>query len=508
MADVDTGIYGNLTPPNPIDQLGKMTSINNAMAQNSLINTNAAVMGQQFRANRAMGPIMQQSVGQDGNVDYDKAVTLMAQNPDTAYLAPEFMMKAFQGKGLQLDNKLKQLDVMGKEQTFFGNTAASLLPKGAGMKRGDVADAMSTLYADMNAAGLGGDGLKDRLIGFMGQLKPDGQPLYDQMQGLAMRSSGAADSLNKVTGSFQVQDLGGQKVIGYTNPINRQFIPIGSLNNSPTPSEMNAPTAITGPNGEQTTVPRMNALPMYNGGGAQINGAPGGAPGGAPAPPPGGMQAPPAAGSAPPSPPGAITTKLGPETASWLQGRGDNAVQYSKDLQKNVQDIQTQLQVLQRIQDITKNFHPGAGASVLTKMGEAAQAVGMPKTTVDKIANGSLDASQQFSKYTVQNTMNVLRQAIGGQGRLTNLEFEQFLHSNPNIDTDPRAINKILSFSQRLFQIKVAEQRGLSDWVKAGHAPADFPTAWTQKLMQRGILRETKPDDLSSDGNFPYGGKQ
>jgi hypothetical protein len=497
-------MYGALLKqPNPIEAMTAFTNMSSSMTHNALMSTQNAIQQQQFRANKAMGPIMQQSVGEDGVVDYDKAVTLMAQDPATAYLAPEYMMKAFQGKQLQLQNKLSQLDITAKKQALYGNTAGSLLAKGDSVTRADVAGAMTSLAADMVAGGIWDDADKDRMITFLSQVPEKGSDINAQMKQVAQKSAGAADSINKVVGSFQTQNVGGQTILGYTNPINQQFIPIGSLTQTPTPAEMNAPVQSVGPDGTQTTTPRVDALPMYTGQGTQINAAPGAQPGmatpGAPPAQPGSAPA-----AAPQGVPAALVTKLGPETSEWLNALGHNIGAYSKQLNEDTQGIQSQLQMLQQMQDLSAQFKGGAGSSVKMKLAGLAQAVGMPKDTVDQIGLGNYAAAQAFEKYTVQNTMNVLRQAIGGQGRLTNLEFEQFLHSNPNLDTDPRAVQKILAFSQKLYKLKAAEQQGMQAWVKSGHAPSDFPAAWTAKLVERGILRTAKPTDASAEANWKY----
>ena len=513
---VDTSIYGNLLKaPSPLEAMSTFASVNNSLVQNRLLNTASAVKMQQFKANRAMGPIMQQSVGPNGEVDYDKAATLMASNPDTAFMAPDFLIKAFQGKGLQLDAKLKEFSTMAARQKIYADTAASLLPLGEGVKSADVAKALGRAYGLLAQNGLANNETQDQFIGLMGNLPQEGKPLYDTLHQIAQTAAGAADGLNRVTGSFQVFNIGGKQVLGYTNPANKSVQYAGELTNTPTPGQLNEPIPTTDAAGNISVGPAAASMPMFNGAGQQINPPGGGAPQGpAPAQPqagPIGSSATPGPQAQAPAPAPAMAPtsramqKLGPETAGFLASQGANAGEYYKNLTHEVSGIQSQLQMLHQIQSISKDFHPGAGASQRTALGELAQAVGMPQDIYDKIANGSLSASQAFSKYTVQNTMNVLRQAIGGQGRLTNLEFEQFLHSNPNIDTDPRAIDKILQFSDKLFKIKIAEQKGFNSWIKSGHAPSDFPTAWTQKLMERGILREAKDSDLSAPQNWKFG---
>lgn len=534
MAGVDTSIYGNLLQQrDPLAAYASIASTNNAIAQNRLLQTNANMMQQEFRAKQAMGQIMQGAVGPDGKVDYAKVIQGAATNPDAAFLAPDLIAKGYANQQLDLNNTLSKLSILKQKQQMYGDAAAGLLKLGTSVTPEDVAKSITTVYAQLASAGLADGSVQDDLIRYMGSLPTDSKALYGHLQEVAMRSAGAVDSLNRVTGAFTPQTLGGVTYLGYTDPANRQWTPVMGPNGQPmtlaqqpTAAERNAPTATVDSTGAEHTGARQDVLPMYDAAGNPVNAQ---APAAQPAPagpgptvgnaPGGGTMAdnlaaagvPPGAGGpqpaaqpvAPvtPSAPiagSAVLTKLSPETQAWISARGANMGDYSKHLNQDAQAAQTQLQVLQQLQDLsTKGFHPGAGAGIRTQLGQLMQGLGMPREAYDAVANGSLSASQAFQKYSVQNTMNVLRQAIGGQGRLTNLEFEQFLHSNPNLDTDPNAIKKILGISQKIYMLKLAEQKGLDAWTSAGHAPADFPAAWTAKLLQRGIVRQAKPGDLS-----------
>lgn len=480
---VDTSIYGDLLKqPSPIENAQAFAGINNSLQQNALLQNQTAVANQTFKANRAMGPIMQSSVDpQTGQVDWNKAITLASQNPDTAFIAGDLMTKAYQGQGLQLKNKLDELAILGKQNEIFGNTALGAVAQhGDAVTSDDVAKMLTNMHSTMVSQGLDPDGkLADGIISFMAQLPAQNGPkLSEYLKGIGVSHGASAQAINSVTGSFETKDTGPSLQIFHINPYNNQYAPVGVIDKGPTPGEANAPVTTTDATGAQHVGTARQTLPLTTGLGAPINPpAQGGAPGG------------PAVNASP-------VTKLGP----YAQGQQENMVGYSKDLNNSVSGIQTQLQMVQQLQDLSKQFKPGAGSAVSGKLAGLAQAVGMPQTTVDAIGRGDYSALQAFEKYGVQNTMNVLRQAIGGQGRLTNLEFEQFLHSNPNIDTDPRAIDKILSMAQRMYQIKIAEQKGLNDWTKTGHDPAAFPEAWTQKLMQRGILRGAQQGDLSNAG--------
>lgn len=502
---VDTSIYGNLLKPiDPLQAAQISQSLANQGQQRQLVQAQTAMAQQQYRANAAMGPIMQQSVGPGGQVDYSKAATLMAQNPDTAYLAPEFLSKAYAGQGAQLDNELKKMQVLGARQKAFGDAAMGAVSEhGNNVTSADVARRLDVLHGQMVDSGLDTDGkLGDSLISFMGSLPtPQGPGLANYLKSVGVQSIGGAQGLEKVTGAFQTFDVGGKTFLGYTDPIHGGVNYVGELAKTPTPGELNAPTEVTSPSGAKSIVPAAQTRPFYNGAAQVVT------------QPPGGGQPPAPGAPLAPAGPGNISA-LGPEQAGALNQRAANAQEYSKGLQQDVYNAQTQVLMLQQLEDLSKQFKPGAGAGVRNSMATVLQALGAPQQAVDKVDNGSISATQAFQKYGVQNTMNVLRQSIGGQGRLTNLEFEQFLHANPNIDTDPGAIQKILAFSHKMYDLKFREQQAFNQYVKAGPEagggmPADFQTQWINGLMKRGIIRQAQNTDLSQKQQLygPQGGQ-
>jgi len=55
-----------------------------------------------------------------------------------------------------------------------------------------------------------------------------------------------------------------------------------------------------------------------------------------------------------------------------------------------------------------------------------------------------------------QTAMESLKQAMGGSGRITQAEFKVFQQNNPNIELDPRAIDKIYEFADANLQVNLA----------------------------------------------------
>jgi hypothetical protein len=118
----------------------------------------------------------------------------------------------------------------------------------------------------------------------------------------------------------------------------------------------------------------------------------------------------------------------------------------------------------------------------------------MPDSVVQKINNGDVAAKQEFMKLSAQQAMESLKQSMGGAGRIAQAEFKVFQQNNPNIELDPRAIDKIFDFSQRVFQRDAQEQKGLNEYRNNGGDISQWPTVWTQQQIRGGIIPDSGGD--------------
>src|SRR5690348_12255714 len=84
----DANVYSSLgqggAPPNLLGPMASYAGIQNALNQNALFQ-------QTFRARQAMGPIAQQSIGPDGQMDWNKFAIGISTHPETAFMAPEIL---------------------------------------------------------------------------------------------------------------------------------------------------------------------------------------------------------------------------------------------------------------------------------------------------------------------------------------------------------------------------------------------------------------------------------
>lgn len=455
MAEVDTSMYSRLAPPprSPLDTMSQMMDIRQKANAN-------AQFQQEFKGRLAMGQIMQQSVDpQTGQPDYSKAAILAAQNPDAAWMSPDLMSKAVQMQGVSLDNLMKNYQNTSKRLELTGNAAASLLPMGDSVTRDDYTKAVTQLVTSAGEAGVSDKAFMDGIINSLATAPQGGPQLQQYLKQVSMQSNGAKDSMDRVQQNFQTVDSGNAThMFGY-NPNTGQSIHIGSIAKSPTPQDANALVSVQNPDGSTTLKPRAQVAPML--------------PAGSTPGPQDSTQAPPPVGN------------IGQYRQDQLKAIND----YHTGLNNQVGLINSNIQSIQRLQDLAKQAHTGWGANERTEAGQIAKAIGMPSGVYNGIANGSLAASQQLQKYAVPNAMNTLRESLGNQSRITNMEFGAFQRANPNLETDSDAFNKIIGFTKHLMVLKQKEQTAFKVWTDAGKDPVDFPQAWTQQLIKRGFVK-------------------
>jgi hypothetical protein len=123
-------------------------------------------------------------------------------------------------------------------------------------------------------------------------------------------------------------------------------------------------------------------------------------------------------------------------------------------------------------------------------VGQIAQALGAGPDLVNKISNGNLGASQEFNKLMVNTTMGQIRTQLEGMhgSRLSQQEFKTFQENNPNIDTDPGAIDKIFNFWTKLYTQNHAEQTELNRYLSTGGDLSQWPARWQDVAQQRGYI--------------------
>lgn len=173
----------------------------------------------------------------------------------------------------------------------------------------------------------------------------------------------------------------------------------------------------------------------------------------------------------------------------FAEAQAGNAATASAALNERVRTGEDLMSRLAESREAMKNFQAGGGKETRLKVAQMAQAIGMPDSTINKIAGGDIAAMQEFQKLAVSQAMESLKQTMatdnGLGGRMTQAEFQQFLKVNPNLSTDPRAIEKLYSFSERVHDRNLNEQQAFDAYTTQGGDPARWPAEWARRMNQK-----------------------
>ena len=157
-------------------------------------------------------------------------------------------------------------------------------------------------------------------------------------------------------------------------------------------------------------------------------------------------------------------------------------------------ESQALLQRIAESRDALRQFTAGGGAEQRVQLAKIAQAIpGMPQSIVDGLAGGSLSAAQQFQKYAAQEALQTMQQALAsdtGKGSQGNrISMQLFIKNNPNIDTDPNAIEKIFNFQTKLHNELLNKSDMLTKFISDPNSvkdPAVFDNQYAHSQINSG----------------------
>lgn len=157
-------------------------------------------------------------------------------------------------------------------------------------------------------------------------------------------------------------------------------------------------------------------------------------------------------------------------------------------------ESQALLQRIAESRDALKQFTAGGGAEQRVQLAKIAQAIpGVPQSVVDGLAGGSLSAAQQFQKYAAQEALQTMQQALAsdtGKGAQGNrISMQLFIKNNPNIDTDPNAIEKIFNFQTKLHNELLNKSDMLTKFIADPNStkdPAVFDNQYAHSQINSG----------------------
>jgi outer membrane murein-binding lipoprotein Lpp len=186
-------------------------------------------------------------------------------------------------------------------------------------------------------------------------------------------------------------------------------------------------------------------------------------------------------------------------TVNPTSGGVTSTNKYIEDLNtRNSTALETDMR-LGEAKDLLKLVKGGAGTKNFSEIARWAQAANLPTEIVDSIAGGDLSAVQSAQKFITQA---VIQGATSNPG--TAESINRYIKDNPDIGTDPRALERFIKFTEKLNQKTFDETEFLLNQKKNGKFNPETHVQEVQQYLRKNYL---KPE-VKSPENKPSEGKQ
>lgn len=443
----------------PFDTLGKVIQLRQGMNQIQLFQN-------QMAARQRLGEIATQSVDDQGNFSPDMFFNNASRDPIAGPYAGEQLNQMRQAQLSKIQYDAKRTELMNSAWQGLNKTLATVQDPSL------VGPALSGWIASQpdfvrqQIAGPAGDLMRSLTVMPDGSQAPP-QVLRARLGQLGVAGGMDATAYNNTFGTQGTQQTAGpnginQTVAGVNLPAGQGggFMPAGEttphtvLPQGVSPEVGNAltPTVSGGVGPRASVAPIMTSQGLASGSEAL----------------PGNQAA-------------------SPSSLAYQADRAKDMAGYQQKVDQTVTDWSNIMRTTQEAQKALQDFKPGGGAGVYAHAAQLAQAVGAPQSLVDRLGNGDISAGQEFQKLMVDSTMSRIRVALEGIGgsRINQQEFEHFQQNNPNIDTDPRAIDKIFKFWQRQYNISRDEQSGMNQYISQHGNLSEWPQKWQDTLQNK-----------------------
>ena len=172
-----------------------------------------------------------------------------------------------------------------------------------------------------------------------------------------------------------------------------------------------------------------------------------------------------------------------------------SANEYIKDLNvKNSIALETDMR-LGEAKGLLKLIKGGAGTKNFAEIAKFAQSINLPSSLVDSIAGGDLSAVQSAQKFITQA---VIQGATANPG--TAESINRYIKDNPEVGTDPRALERFIKFTQKLNQKTFDETEFLLGQKKSGKFNPETHVQEVQQYLRGKYLPgEEKPEGKKSE---------
>jgi hypothetical protein len=441
------------------------------VAQYRYMNANSNQLQQSMAANQAIGQIIQRNTKPDGTVDLQGVQRDAASNPDAAYGLQAATGTNLTQQGQQYNNQNSQtvaqnnaLSLQQNQQKHLTQQIGTLLNKPE-LSRDDVVN-MATTSAKTY-------GLPDNIVqqsianipSDPAQLKPY---LYSKLAALGA----PGEQATAMTPGGGTMDSGPSTAIINMRPAAGQIgAPVAVYNKGFTPGEATTPTQVgTDASGAPIYGTRQQFADKTAGGGT--------------------------------------VTGVSPYQTSASTG----AAQYEAGLNQRAQAANGSTHYMNEAQDLLTGIQSGGGATKWKQLAERAQAIGAPQSVVDKLAGGDLGDVQAASKVLMQGAIQQMQANFAGTGAAANVDA--FMKNNPNLDVDPRGMQKMIAFINGMNAVTGKEQQAYRQFVNGGGNPADFPAKWNTSTTMRAFTGQIQPTKTGtyngrkviqySDGSVDY----
>lgn len=147
------------------------------------------------------------------------------------------------------------------------------------------------------------------------------------------------------------------------------------------------------------------------------------------------------------------------------------------------------LQGIDEMRDLMQRVQTGTQQSWRQPLANLAARIGASQDVVDRIAGGDYAAAQELQKFFVTTTMGQLRGQLPAGSRLNLQEWTTFNRNNPNLETQPDAIERIFNFWTRQYDFNRAELDQYPEYVlRDGGSPYTWGSEWSRRAVAQHFV--------------------
>jgi len=177
-----------------------------------------------------------------------------------------------------------------------------------------------------------------------------------------------------------------------------------------------------------------------------------------------------------------------------------NFGEYQKDLTTRVASATQNEMRLNEAENLMKEFKPGAGSRTYVDVAQKLQAVGAPQDLVDRVAKGDLSAAQSLNKFIAQTVIQAATSTPG-----TAESINRYIRDNPDIGSDPRALERFFEFTRKQNAIPIEEQNFLLKKAKEGNLNPDTHVAEAQQHILKSFASKENTVTSKEQKNATFG---